>query len=86
MEKELFSIWTKLSFCTAFRKATIRNRNEKTQILSDDSDGSKDKKAKGTKACVIKRKVKFKIQKNSFEATLTILRFLVKIFMKLWLW
>ena len=32
-------------------------------------DGSKDKKAKGTKRCVIKRKLKFKNCKNCLEAT-----------------
>ena len=32
-------------------------------------DGSKDKKAKGTKKCVIKRKLKFENYKNCLEAT-----------------
>ena len=32
-------------------------------------DGSEDKKAKGTKKCVIKRKLKFENYKNCFEAT-----------------
>ena len=32
-------------------------------------DGSKDKKAKGTKMCVIKRKLKFENYKNCLEAT-----------------
>ena len=32
-------------------------------------DGSKDKKAKGVKKCVIKKKIKFKNCKNHFEAT-----------------
>ena len=32
-------------------------------------DGSKDKKAKGTKKCVIKRKLKFQDYKNCLEAT-----------------
>ena len=32
-------------------------------------DGSKDKKAKGTKICVIKRKLKFENHKNCLEAT-----------------
>ena len=32
-------------------------------------DGSEDKKAKGTKKCVIKRKVKFENYKNCLEAT-----------------
>ena len=32
-------------------------------------DGSEDKKAKGTKKCVIKRKLKFENNKNCFEAT-----------------
>ena len=32
-------------------------------------DGSKGKKAKGTKRCVIKRKLKFKNCKNCLEAT-----------------
>ena len=32
-------------------------------------DGSKDKKAKGTKRCVIKRKLKFKNYKNCLGAT-----------------
>ena len=32
-------------------------------------DSSEDKKAKGTKKCVIKRKLKFKSYKNSLEAT-----------------
>ena len=31
-------------------------------------DGSEDKKAKGTKMCVIKRKLKFENYKNSLEA------------------
>ena len=33
-------------------------------------DGSEDKKAKGTKMCVIKRKLKFQNYKNCLEATL----------------
>ena len=32
-------------------------------------DGSEDKKAKGTKKCVIKRKLKFENYKNCLEAT-----------------
>ena len=32
-------------------------------------DGSKDKKAKGTKKCVIKRKLKFENFKNCLEAS-----------------
>ena len=32
-------------------------------------DGSEDKKAKGTKKCVIKRKLKFKNYKNCLEVT-----------------
>ena len=32
-------------------------------------DGSEDKKAKGTKNCVIKRKLKFENYKNCLEAT-----------------
>ena len=32
-------------------------------------DGSEDKRAKGTKNCVIKRKLKFKNYKNSLEVT-----------------
>ena len=32
-------------------------------------DGSKNKKAKGTKICVIKRKLKFEIYKNCLETT-----------------
>ena len=32
-------------------------------------DGDEDKKAKGTKKCVIKRKVKFEKYKNYLEAT-----------------
>ena len=32
-------------------------------------DGSKDKKTKGTKKCVIKRKLKFEKYKNCLEAT-----------------
>ena len=32
-------------------------------------DGSEDKKAKDTKKCVIKRKLKFKNYRNCFEAT-----------------
>ena len=32
-------------------------------------DGNEDKKAKGTKKCVIKRKLKFKFYKNCLEAT-----------------
>ena len=32
-------------------------------------DDSQDKKAKGTKKCVIKRKLKFEIYKNCLEAT-----------------
>ena len=32
-------------------------------------DGSEDKKAKGTKKCVIKRKLKFKNCRNCLEAT-----------------
>ena len=32
-------------------------------------DGSEDKKAKGTKKCVIKRKLKFEDYKNCLEAT-----------------
>ena len=32
-------------------------------------DGSVDKKAKGTKKCIIKRKVKFENSKNCLEAT-----------------
>ena len=32
-------------------------------------EGSKDKKAKGTKKCVIKRKIKFENYKNCLEAT-----------------
>ena len=32
-------------------------------------DGSEDKKAKGTKKCVIKRKLKFESYKNCLEAT-----------------
>ena len=33
------------------------------------NDGSQDKKAKGTKTCVIKRKLKFENYKNCSEAT-----------------
>ena len=33
------------------------------------NDGSEDKKAKGTKKCVIKRKLKFENYKNCVEAT-----------------
>ena len=33
------------------------------------NDGSEDKKAKGTKKCVIKRKIKFENYRNSLEAT-----------------
>ena len=32
-------------------------------------EGSKDKKAKGTKKCVIKRNIKFENYKNCLEAT-----------------
>ena len=32
-------------------------------------NGSEDKKAKGTKKCIIKRKLKFENYKNSLEAT-----------------
>ena len=32
-------------------------------------DGSEDKKAKGTKKCLIKRKIKFENYRNCFEAT-----------------
>ena len=32
-------------------------------------DGSEDKKAKGTKKCLIKRKLKFENYKNCLEAT-----------------
>ena len=32
-------------------------------------DGSEDEKAKGTKKCVIKRKLKFKTYENCLEAT-----------------
>ena len=32
-------------------------------------DGSEDKEAKGSKSCVIKRKLKFEIYKNCLEAT-----------------
>ena len=32
-------------------------------------DGSEDKKGKGTKKCIIKRKLKFENDKNSLEAT-----------------
>ena len=32
-------------------------------------DGSEDEKAKGTKKCVIRRKLKFKNYKNCLEAT-----------------
>ena len=32
-------------------------------------DGSEDKKARGTKKCVIKRKFKFENYKNCYEAT-----------------
>ena len=32
-------------------------------------DGSEDKKAKGTKKCVVKRKLKFENYKNCLEAT-----------------
>ena len=32
-------------------------------------DGSEDKKAKGTKKCIIKKKLKFKNYKNCLEAT-----------------
>ena len=32
-------------------------------------DGSEDKKAKGTKKCVIKRKLKFENYKNCLEST-----------------
>ena len=33
------------------------------------NDSSEDKKAKGTKKCVIKRKIKFENYKNCFKAT-----------------
>ena len=39
----------------------------KEQKLID--DGSEDKKAKGTKKCVIKRKLKFENYRNCLEAT-----------------
>ena len=42
----------------------------KTYSYSTD-DESKDKKAKGTKACLIKRKLKFENYKNCLEATQT---------------
>ena len=42
-------------------------RLKETQLLTDDDD--EDEKAKGTKKCVIKRKLKFKNYKHCLEAT-----------------
>ena len=41
-------------------------------------DGSEDKKAKGTKKCVIKRKLKFENYKNCLEANDTKIKYLEK--------
>ena len=45
----------------------VRLRAKTYSYLLDDS--SEDKKAKGTKMCVIKRKLKFQNYKNCLEAT-----------------
>ena len=45
----------------------VRLRAKTYSYLID--DGSEDKKAKGTKKCVIKRKLKFENYKNCLEAT-----------------
>ena len=39
------------------------------KIMTKSVDGSEDKKLKGTKKCVIKRKLKFENYKNCLEAT-----------------
>ena len=54
-----------------------KGKNEKLiELMKDElgrkvmiDDGSEGKKAKGTKRCVIKRKLKFEIYENSLEAT-----------------
>ena len=48
-------------------KEFIRLRANTYSYLKDNND--KDKKAKGTKKCVIKRKLKFENYKNCLEAT-----------------
>ena len=45
----------------------VRLRSKAYSYLID--DGSEDKKAKDTKKCIIKRKLKFEIYKNCLEAT-----------------
>ena len=45
----------------------VRLRVKNYSYLTD--DGSEDKKGKGTKKCVIKRKPKFENYKNCLEAT-----------------
>ena len=50
-----------------FRVKFLRLRAKTYSYLIDDS--SEDKKAKGTKMCVIKRKPKFENYKNFLEAT-----------------
>ena len=47
------------------KKARLRAKNYSHLI----DDGSEDKKAKGTKMCVVKRKLKFENYKNCLEAT-----------------
>ena len=49
------------------KKKVIELKVETYTYLID--DGSSDKKAKITKKCVIKRKLKFEIYKNCLEAT-----------------
>ena len=49
------------------RKKIVRLRAKTYSYVID--DGSEDEKAKGTKKCVIKRKLKFENYKNYLEAT-----------------
>ena len=60
--------------CNSIERPLIKGKNKfvglraKTYSYLID-DGSKDKKAKSTKKCVIKRKLKFENYKNCLEAT-----------------
>ena len=45
------------------------NTDLRKKAKNDFDDCSEDKKAKGTKKCIIKRKFKFEIYKNCLEAT-----------------
>ena len=57
----------KNELCGKIMKTFVLLRAKTCSYLID--DGSEDRKAKGTKKCVIKRKLKFKDDKNCSEAT-----------------